>query len=152
MHRAPLSDSVNDSPLWAAARTLRFEKLGWGEGGIPGWEWGIPRGPFQASPCVAPSVKPLRCPREALDCVPGCPFTPSPNTYRRVMSFTDALTRLFMKCALDVSSPQHTVLSPVEGTELSRHGSPFQSPHVVSVLSQARQGRPGASVTCSTGP
>lgn len=152
MHRAPLSDSVNDSPLWAAARTLRFEKLGWGEGDIPGWEWGVPRGLFQASPCVAPSVKPLRCPREALDCVPGCPFTPSPNTYRRVMSFTDALTRLFMKCALDVSSPQHTVLSPVEGTELSRHGSPFQSPHVVSVLSQARQGRPGASVTCSTGP
>lgn len=64
--------------------------------------------------------------------------------YQCVMSFADALTRLFMKCALDVSSPQHTVLSPVEEMELSRHGSPFQSLHVVSVLSQARQERPGA--------
>lgn len=149
MHRAPLSDSVNDSPLWAAARTLRFEKPGWGEEGLPGWEWGVPRGIFQASPCVAPSVKPpLRCPKRPLIVSQTvCSFIPSPDTYQCVVSFIDTLTQSFMKCALDISSRQHTVLSPVEETELSRHGSPFQSRHLVSVLRQARHERPAASVT-----
>lgn len=72
--------------------------------------------------------------------------------HQDVMSFIDALTRSFMKCALDTSFLQHTVLSPVEETELSRHGSLFQGPHLVSVLGQARQERPGASVTCSSAP
>ena len=81
-----------------------------------------------------------------------CSFTLSPDTYQCVVSFIDALTQSFMKCALDISSRQHTVLSPVEETELSRCGSPFQSLYLVSVLRQARHKRPAASVTCSTGP
>ena len=50
MHRAPLSDSVNDSPLWEAARTLRFEKLDGVKGASLDWNGESPEAFFRPAP------------------------------------------------------------------------------------------------------